>query len=35
MTKEDGSFMFSNLELKPYELEINFVGYKNIMKRLN
>jgi len=28
MTKEDGSFSFSNLELKPYVLEINFVGYK-------
>lgn len=28
ITKEDGSFLFSNLELKPYVLEINFVGYK-------
>lgn len=28
MTKEDGSFTFSNLELKSYILEINFVGYK-------
>lgn len=28
ITKEDGSFTFSNLELKSYILEINFVGYK-------
>lgn len=28
MTKDDGSFSFSNLELKSYNLEINFVGYK-------
>jgi outer membrane receptor protein involved in Fe transport len=28
ITKEDGSFSFSNLELKSYILEINFVGYK-------
>lgn len=34
MTKEDGSFSFSNLELKPYIVEINFVGYKKYVENI-